>query len=202
MPDNIISINEYAFSECYSLTNLSLSSKLQNIGSWAFYNCVSLESIRLPNGIESIEEYTFYGCSSLKEIMLPSGLKEICDLVFCNCNSLSSVDVHRTSIVPNTSNTAFRGVNLSLATLLTSKQNSKLYSDADIWKDFGNKIEKNTILGDLDSNGFVDKKDVTIMVNYLLGNSIENTEFDLLDLNNSGSVTIADLKTLLSIMNK
>jgi hypothetical protein len=50
-------INEYAFADCTSLTDISFPF-LQSTGSSCFQNCISLSSVSLPN-ISIIGDATF-----------------------------------------------------------------------------------------------------------------------------------------------
>ena len=89
--DNINAYASYAFAECTSLKNLTLTEGMTAIGSYAFYGCTSLESVRIPSTLlddsanlyQSLEAncgweiYSFAECSKLKNITLPEGLTSI-----------------------------------------------------------------------------------------------------------------------------
>ena len=64
-------IDDYAFSECSSLTSITIPNSITSIGYYAFYGCSSLTSITIPNSVTSIGEDAFRGCSSLESITLP-----------------------------------------------------------------------------------------------------------------------------------
>ena len=79
----------YAFAECTSLKNLTLTEGMTAIGNHAFYGCTSLETIRIPSTIEWSNTYavkwgtsSFEGCSNLKDIILPEGLEVMGARVF------------------------------------------------------------------------------------------------------------------------
>ena len=65
------SIWDSAFRDCSSLTGITLSDSITNIGSNAFYGCSSLTSIRIPDSVESIGERAFEECTALTSITLP-----------------------------------------------------------------------------------------------------------------------------------
>ena len=80
-----------AFSECSSLTSITIPNSVTNIGNYTFQNCSALTSITIPNSITSIGMGTFYGCSSLTSITIPNSVTSIEDAAFDGCSSLTSI---------------------------------------------------------------------------------------------------------------
>ncbi len=88
----------YAFAECTSLRNLTLTEGMTALGGAAFEGCTSLESVRIPstlirdtnsekyagNSEYDWGDYTFRNCTSLKNITLPEGLTFIGIAAFQN----------------------------------------------------------------------------------------------------------------------
>ncbi len=79
-----------AFSNCFSLTSITIPSSVKSIGYEAFYGCSSLQSVILSDDsqLQSIGEYAFHNCSILTSINIPSGVTSIGAGVFHGCNSL------------------------------------------------------------------------------------------------------------------
>ena len=125
-----IDIGDSAFSNCYSLTSITLPSGVTSISNNAFFNCRSLTSITLPSGVTSIGDSAFYSCYSLASIMLSSGVTSIFDHAFDNCSSLASITLP--SSVTSISNYAFYSC-YSLASIMLSsgvtRINSYAFSD-------------------------------------------------------------------------
>ena len=86
-------IGNNAFSNCHSLTSISLPEGVTSIGDSAFNGCYSLTSINLPEGMTSIGSSTFYNCYSLTSINIPEGVTNIGNSVFYNCHSLTSINI-------------------------------------------------------------------------------------------------------------
>lgn len=90
IPDNIISIRNYAFSSCDSLASVVIPDSVTSIGDLAFSGCYSLTSITLPNSVKSIGYGAFSRCRSLMSITIGSGMESIKNGAFHNCDSLVS----------------------------------------------------------------------------------------------------------------
>ena len=54
------SINNNAFRNCKSLTNIVISDSLTQIKGYAFYNCYKLTSLIIPENVTNIETRVFY----------------------------------------------------------------------------------------------------------------------------------------------
>ena len=89
----VTSIGDYAFYNCYNLTNIEIPSSVTSIGSSAFYNCNNLTSIELPSSVTSIGYEAFWGCSSLTNIEIPSSVTSIGYEAFWGCSSLTSIEL-------------------------------------------------------------------------------------------------------------
>ena len=62
-------IAERAFSNCTSLTNVTIPSGVTAIRRCAFINCTSLRSINIPLSVEAVGSEVFMGCTSLETIL-------------------------------------------------------------------------------------------------------------------------------------
>ena len=71
------------FRGCSSLTDVKLASTITKIDEGAFSECASLTELVLPAGLKVIGYIVFYG-SPLKEIIIPYGVEEINTLTFDN----------------------------------------------------------------------------------------------------------------------
>ena len=71
VPNGILSIGDYAFSFCTSLTNITLSDSVTSIGDYAFRYCTFLTSITLSDSVTSIGEDVFSDCPEQLTFTVP-----------------------------------------------------------------------------------------------------------------------------------
>ena len=90
IPNSVTSIGGSAFYECTSLTNIVIPNSVTSIGSGAFQDC-NLTSVTIPNSITSIEQWTFAGCRSLTTLIIPNSVTSIGYGAFYGCSGLTSV---------------------------------------------------------------------------------------------------------------
>ena len=86
-------IGDYAFSDCSSLTSLTLPSSVTSIGGHAFEKCSGLTSLTLPSSVISIAEFAFRYCSGLTSLTIPSGVTTIDYYAFADCRGLTSLSL-------------------------------------------------------------------------------------------------------------
>ncbi len=84
IPEWVTEISNYAFSRCWSLTNITVPDHVTEIGLGAFAGCSSLTNITIPDGVTEIGEWAFAGCTSLKKVSLPKKFK-LGNTVFFGC---------------------------------------------------------------------------------------------------------------------
>ncbi len=70
----VTSIATKAFSDCSSLTSITIPSSVTSIGIYAFSSCSSLTSITIPSSVTSIGSSAFYNCYVLAEVYNLSSL--------------------------------------------------------------------------------------------------------------------------------
>lgn len=76
-------IQNYAFQNCDSLSNIELPKNLKYIGDLAFYYNTNLYNIRIPDSVEYIGRMAFYNCTSLENVeMTPSSRTIVSDAFY------------------------------------------------------------------------------------------------------------------------
>jgi hypothetical protein len=61
MPDTVVSIEEYAFMDCFLLQKIRLSKDLRRIGCSAFQNCMKLQKPAFPKSLNFVGMEAFLG---------------------------------------------------------------------------------------------------------------------------------------------
>ncbi len=88
----LTSIDDDAFSSCWSLAAVTLPPALQTIGEFSFYGC-NFPSIVIPNSVTSIGSHAFRGCDALTSITIPSSVTRIGENPFFSCPALATITV-------------------------------------------------------------------------------------------------------------
>jgi len=86
-------IGEWAFYQCYRLTNITIPNSVTLIEGWAFDTCSSLTSITIPNSVTSIGVMAFKRCLGITNITIPNSVTTIMSGAFYQCDNLSSVTI-------------------------------------------------------------------------------------------------------------
>ena len=89
---SVTSIGDYAFSQCSSLSSITIPNSVTSIGDRAFSWCSSLTSVTIPNSVTSIGSSAFYGCSALTSITIPEDVTSIGDDAFGGCSALTKTN--------------------------------------------------------------------------------------------------------------
>ena len=91
--NSVTSIGNSAFADCYRLTDLSIGDSVKSIGEDAFISCIRLKSVKIPNSVTTIGEGTFSYCSDLTNLSIGNSVKSIGDYAFFHCTCLTSVTI-------------------------------------------------------------------------------------------------------------
>ena len=94
IPDEIKTLNVYAFARCQSFTSLDLTGRtLRNrvyLGSYSFYNCTNLKTAHIDHAIIG---NAFEGCRGLEEVIIGDDMGGLGSYAFKNCTALKTVKI-------------------------------------------------------------------------------------------------------------
>lgn len=93
IPNDIISIGESAFSNCFNMEIVTIPNSIVTIRGCAFSNCIGLKSVSIPKQVAYIGFGVFLGCKNLATISIPSSVERIQDNAFSECPSLRCIVV-------------------------------------------------------------------------------------------------------------
>ena len=93
IPDSVTNIEYEAFSGCTSLTSVTIPDSVTSISNFAFHDCTGLTSITIPNSVTIIGPWAFEGCTGLTSVTIPGSVTSIGDSAFYNCTGLTSIIV-------------------------------------------------------------------------------------------------------------
>jgi len=93
IPQSVIAIELYAFTES-SITSVTINgSSLISIGEAAFDSCTELTSINIPASVTNIGDFAFWECKQLSSITLPASVIQIGIGAFTGCEEMTSITV-------------------------------------------------------------------------------------------------------------
>ena len=106
--DSVSIIGYQAFRWYNNLAGVDLSG-ITKIENGAFRDCSSLSEVEIPSGLLTIEDNAFRNCSSLSKVIIGDSVRSIGENAFYNCSSLSNV-VFLKYIAPTIRDNAFSDI--------------------------------------------------------------------------------------------
>lgn len=141
LPETIVSVGDYAFSEC-AITDFTLPDNLTALGQGVFFGS-KVESVTLPDKLRTVPTATFQHCANLKTVRLGSATELISDNVFDGC---PLTDLYVAATLPPVCNAnafATTGAEFTTAcTLHVPQGRAKYYKANKSWNRFKNITEE------------------------------------------------------------
>lgn len=91
IPNSVTGIARSAFSYCYTLHHITIPNSVTIIGESAFNNNYGIKTITIPNSVTNIDINAFYNCYGLEIITIPDSVTSIGKGAFAYCNSLKTL---------------------------------------------------------------------------------------------------------------
>ena len=212
LPEGVVSVGEYAFCWCSSMTGIQLPSTLTVLENGAFFNCFALKDITLPENLTRIGENSFGNCESLEEITIPKSVNLIEDRAFQRCESLKKVTIlnpaAEISPDPETfTNPRFNDDRLQFTGVICGYEGS---SAQDYAKQFERKFEAidaapAAVSGDATGDGNVDVADAVLLARFIAEDAdvqISSACRQNADVNKNGSPDNEDTAMILKYIAK
>lgn len=93
IPNSVTSLAYLAFRGCYSLSSVTFSEQLVEIGELQFKECSNLQYLNIPDNITKIGSSAFADCIGLQTVNIGSGLNSIKESAFYGCSNLTTISV-------------------------------------------------------------------------------------------------------------
>ena len=90
----VTSVDEMAFANNTTLTQLTLPETITTFGQGAFANCSAMTAVNIPASIQEIPGACFAQCKKMEAFTLPEQVKTIGSLAFANCAKASKIELN------------------------------------------------------------------------------------------------------------
>lgn len=202
MPKNITSVNTSMFEGCTSLEDVTLPEKLEVIRSGAFEDCKALETLVLPYTLTKIGEKAFAGCTNLEEVYFlgdAPDLDEETGWVFEDSNALTIYYMDGATGFTKTVWKKYYVEEYDGDDYEYGEYEEEEEDEDDGWitndkNDNKNNNKNNLDCGDLDDNGKINSKDLTILKNILINQKgFDADDYGYApDIDDDGDITVVD----------
>jgi len=91
IPQSVISIEDFAFSESNIGSVTINGTGLITIGESTFDMCIDLTSVNIPTSVTHIGDFAFWGCEQLTSISIPASVTQIGIGAFTDCGEMTSI---------------------------------------------------------------------------------------------------------------
>jgi hypothetical protein len=184
----VTNINDYAFYNCRSISELVLPTTLTEIGVSSFENCRALKTLSLPNQLSKLGASAFWGCTGLTNITFDANVTSIGDAAFWGCYKVNSITSKSFSPPILDGVQVFGGVDNSTCELIVPSSSILDYKAAPQWKDFMKiKSDNSSAISNLNNNFL---KVFTIASDIIIEGSTKGEYISLFMLNGTQIQTI------------
>lgn len=145
IPQSVVGMGEYTFSDCSNLESLVISKNLSTIEDYTFAKCEKLSTFEIPDSVKYIGEAAFWDCINLESVTIGKNVDSIGEYAFYECSALSQINSYA-NVAPKTQGDyVFFGVDQSACVLNVPVGSKGSYETAANWKDFYNIVEKSEL---------------------------------------------------------
>lgn len=123
-----VDVDEYAFANCTSLTEVTIKDAITTIDDKTFDDCAAITSVSIGDNVTTIGNYAFKDCTGLTKVTIGESVTTIGDKAFYGCTSLTNVTL---TYEEGTTNSWFKklfndclGLNVNITSNITSIEDS------------------------------------------------------------------------------
>ncbi len=200
LPNSVDSLGNGVFFYAAGLKDASVPNSLTALPAFTFAGAESLttDSI-IPGRAERVEEFSFYNVCQMQRMVVPQSVQRIGTKAMAGMTGLKTIKAYSVGTVPTLADSVWAGLDQpSVALDLQHKELAAEFGSAEQWQNFH--ILKDYILGDVNNDGYLDVADVTLLVNYVLGNAPDPFHVELADTNQDGEIDVTDVTTLINMV--
>lgn len=193
IPPTVTSIGYSAFSGSV-MASIDIPNNITSIDVFAFGICPNLTRVTLPDSITTIKESTFYQCERLQSITIPALVTSVGDNAFRMCYSLEKV-VSKPIVPPSLTQYTF--AESYGATLYVPNESLEDYRAHEFWGKFTHIVPFiGAGPGDVDGDGRIDISDVTTLIDGMLAGGAPG----YCDVDGNGKIDISDVTALIDML--
>lgn len=201
MEFTVTAIGDNAFEGCENMTSIAMPTTITAIGNNAFDACCGLTVLSIPSSVQTIGSQAFQGCTGLRKVIIEGALASLGSRAFFYCNALDTVTCLSEIPPVMESSNCFTMTGYANALLQVPNKAIEAYKSADYWRRFATiKGLIEVLKGDVNGDGDVTIKDMTAIVDYLLGDYDGPFVEENADLNGDNEVTIKDMTLLIDYL--
>lgn len=194
LPESVKEVGDGAFFYATHVTNLVLPSKVTKVAPYLTAGTNVANTNIWGNDITRIGDFALYNLSDIDRLTIPSQVTYIGTKAMAGMTGLTRITAKPTT-VPLLGHDVWAGVEQKEVELAAASAN---YLSAMQWNEF--KITKRYIMGDANSDDLVNVTDITTIINYILGNTPENFNFDAADCTPDSIINVSDITMVINLI--
>lgn len=194
LPESVKEVGDGAFFYATHVTNLVLPSKVTKVAPYLTAGTNVANTNIWGNDITRIGDFALYNLSDIDRLTIPSQVTYIGTKAMAGMTGLTRITAEPTT-VPLLGHDVWAGVEQKEVELAAASAN---YLSAMQWNEF--KITKRYIMGDANSDDLVNVTDITTIINYILGNTPENFNFDAADCTPDSIINVSDITMVINLI--
>ncbi|MBR5101659.1 MAG: leucine-rich repeat protein, partial [Muribaculaceae bacterium] len=199
LPSTLMELGKGAFLYDLQLTEATVPQKVTELGEYTFAGASNLTTITLSKNLTQIDDYALYNTSGLTKVEIPASVDYLGNMAMAGMKSLKEVTT-KAKQVPNLGDKVREGVKQSNVDLMVRSNMVTSFAAANQWKLFNIKALADVLKGDVNGDGVVDVRDVTTLINHILGYPVTVFIPEAADINEDGEIDVQDVTAIINLI--